>query len=125
MAGQLLYEEPDPGAQPGARAVAGYLFGLCGELALKEMMRESGMRPLPEAERRDDPFYLHFPAIKARLEECASGRRAGTLRQLATEPRLFQYWDTSMRYAPTREIEARHIAAWKADAERLVAELAL
>ena len=41
-----LYALNTAGAQPGAKAVAGYLYGLAGELAVKRMMIQSGMRPL-------------------------------------------------------------------------------
>jgi len=55
------------GSQPGCKAVAGYLFGLSGELAVKAMMRDSGMTPLSPDRRRDDPFFAHFPELKSRL----------------------------------------------------------
>ena len=44
-AADALYSLNTAGAQPGAKAVAGYLYGLTGELALKQMMVQSGMRP--------------------------------------------------------------------------------
>jgi hypothetical protein len=82
------------GAQPGCRAVAGYLYGLCGELAVKSMMQDSGIRPLEEKFRRDDPYYAHFPDLKDRLKDTASGRRAGELRKIAESKSLFQHWHT-------------------------------
>lgn len=57
------------GSQPGCSAVAGYLFGLSGELAVKAMMRDSGMVPLASVSRRDDPYYAHFPELKERLKD--------------------------------------------------------
>ena len=48
MAAQALYDHTGPGVQPGCKAVAGYLFGMAGELALKELMRGSGLMPLAE-----------------------------------------------------------------------------
>ena len=63
-AAQILYDHSNVGDQPGCRAVAGYLFGLAGELAVKAMMRSSGMTPLPEKQRRDDPFFAHFPGAE-------------------------------------------------------------
>jgi hypothetical protein len=59
-AAQTLYENEAAGAQPGCRAVAAYLFGLAGELAVKQMMRVSGMRELPSDQRRDDPSETIF-----------------------------------------------------------------
>lgn len=108
------------GAQPGCKAVAGYLFGLCGELAVKAIMRDSGMAPLPPDRRRDDPYYAHFPELKTRLRDFASGRRSGELRRIAETASLFQNWDTEMRYAPTADIEDAMVEAWRASAHDLV-----
>lgn len=74
-AAQILYERNGPGEQPGCKAVAGYLFGLAGELAVKELMRDSGMNPLPNTERRDDPFFAHFPVLKTMLSTARGAAR--------------------------------------------------
>src|SRR4051812_19529563 len=66
---QLLLRVVAAGAQPGCRAVAGYLFGLSAELALKEIMRDSGMTPLSPDDRHNDPFYAHFPSLKTLLRD--------------------------------------------------------
>jgi hypothetical protein len=123
-AAQILYEQAGPGDQPGCVAVAGYLFGIAGELAVKEMMRNSGMRPLAEADRRDDPFFAHFPLLK-RMLATAPGRRAGELRQLSEDPRLFQNWDVAMRYAPTTDVNRTWVQAWKDSAEKLIHRMAI
>lgn len=116
-AAQLLYSQGGAGDQPGCRAVAGYLFGIAGELAVKVLLRKSGWKPLEE--RREDPMYAHFPALKALLGE-VQGRRAGELRQLADNPRLFQNWDIAMRYAPANDIKEDWVTSWKDSAESLV-----
>jgi hypothetical protein len=121
-AAQVLYERDGPGEQPGCKAVAGYLFGLAGELAVKEIMRDSGV--LRPAERHDDPFFAHFPGLKTMLST-AQGRRAGELRAFSEDPRLFQNWDISMRYAPSSEINAKWVETWKTSAERLVERMAI
>jgi hypothetical protein len=118
-AAQVLHGWAGPGDQPGCRAVAGYLFGLAGELAVKELMRNSGMKPSQEANRRDDPFFAHFPVLKTMLST-ATGLRSGELRKVSEDPSLFQNWNTDMRYAPTKDIDVRWIDAWKASAERLI-----
>ena len=122
---QILYATTEAGTQPGNRAVAGYIFGLAGELALKEMMRVSGMVELPENERRSDPFYAHFPGLKILILERVHGRRAGELRKFAENNNLFANWHTNMRYAPTNDIEASWVNAWKQSAESLVAQMDL
>lgn len=118
-AAQVLYRQAGSGDQPGCKAVAGYLFGVAGELAVKKLMLDCGMRPSQESERRDDPFFAHFPALKKMLG-LGSGRRSGELRKVSEDVGLFQNWDTKMRYAPTKDIDARWVDAWKASAERLI-----
>jgi hypothetical protein len=100
--------------------VAGYLFGLSGEMAVKAMMRDSGMKPFPNDRRRDDPFYAHFPEIKLLLKNTLSGRRSGELRKIAEASALFLNWDTDMRYAPTDDIASAWIELWKTSAQDLV-----
>jgi hypothetical protein len=118
-AAQVLYDRDGPGEQPGCQGVAGYLFGLAGELAIKELMRDSGMNPLGPTERRDDPFFAHFPELKTMLST-ARGRRAGELRTFSEDPQLFRNWDIAMRYAPTRDINPNWVETWKISAELLV-----
>jgi hypothetical protein len=115
-----LEQEVSAGAQPGCRAVAGYLFGLSGELAVKAMMRDSGMLPLDGGSRQDDPYYAHFPELKERLKDMAHGRREGELRKIAESQSLFQYWNTKMRYAPTADIQQQWVEAWKISAAALI-----
>lgn len=122
-AGRYLHEDKKPGRSPGSKAIAGYLYGLAGELALKQLMRRSGMRPLPEVERRDDPFYAHFPHLKTLLLDQASGRLDSDLRSIASRSELFQYWTIEMRYAPTDTIDPIHTNRWRDQAEELVARM--
>lgn len=119
-AAQILYKSQCPGAQPGCRAVAGYLFGLAGELAVKHMMRDSGMKVLDPPNRREDPFYQHFPLLRSVLAEHARGRRQGELLKIVNNQSLFAQWDTDMRYAPTSDVETQWVDKWKASAEQLV-----
>jgi hypothetical protein len=122
-AAESLYVLDKPGAQPGAKAVAGYLYGLAGELAVKQMMVQSGMRPLPDNERRHDPYYKHFPELKSFLLTAASGRRSGELVQMAQQPQIFREWNTDMRYAPTREVPAPRVDGWQEDAKKLLSKM--
>ena len=121
-AAQVLYERNGSGEQPGCKAVAGYLFGLAGELAIKELMRDSGMSPLPPAQRRDDPFFAHFPELRTMLST-AKGRRSGELRRFSEDSRLFRNWDIEMRYAPTKDIAANLVETWKESAEQLIGRM--
>ena len=122
-AADQLYALNTAGAQPGAKAIAGYLYGLAGELAVKQMMTQSGMRPLSDDKRRDDPFYKHFPELKTFLQTTATGRRSGELLKMAQTAQVFQEWSTDMRYAPTKEILARRVDAWQEDAKKLIDQM--
>jgi hypothetical protein len=85
-------------------------------------MRRSGIPPLPETQRRDDPFYAHFPTLKTLLA-LVPGRRAGELQRFSNDSKLFQNWDTKMRYAPTTDICENWVDSWKASAEELVTRM--
>jgi hypothetical protein len=100
------------------RDVAGYLYGVSGECALKQLMREAGI--YPSGPRRDDPFYAHFPALKRMLAERIQGRRMERLRRFAEDPSLMQHWDTDMRYAPGKDIDPGWVDRWRDDCRRLV-----
>ena len=108
----------DAEARPLRRDVAGYLYGIAGECALKQIMRESGIRPI--ADRRSDPFYAHFPELKTLLRDCIQGRHAGVLRQFAEDDGLMNEWDTDMRYAPGKQIQTRFVVRWREHAHKLV-----
>ena len=122
-AADALHALNTAGAQPGAKAVAGYLYGLAGELAVKRMMTLSGMRPLTADQRRYDPFYKHFPELKSFLLTAAAGRRFGELLKVAQSARIFQEWSTDMRYAPTQEVPAHRLNGWQDDAKQLICQM--
>jgi HEPN domain-containing protein len=103
--------------------VAGYLFGLAAECALKHLMILSGMRPLPENQRRDDPYFAHFESLKTLLRNTASGRRAGELRRYAETTSFMQQWDVSMRYSHGRDIRPEWVIRWRSDAKSVVSAM--
>jgi hypothetical protein len=120
-----LHSDTKPHSVRGNRAVAGYLFGIAGELALKQMMSESGMKRLDEMEKRVDPMFAHFPKLKSFLLDTAQGRRQGELLKYARDGSLFQSWDTKMRYAPTSDIPDELTTLWKSQAEALINDMGL
>lgn len=107
----------------GSPSVAGYLFGVAAECAVKQIMRESGMTPLPQAQRRDDPFFAHFPELKTLLRNKVQGRRAGELRAWCEDGSFMRDWDTDMRYAPSKDIETKDVEKWREDANRVIAAM--
>ncbi len=123
-AASSLFAKNKAGEKPGNQAVAGYLFGLAGELAWKEMMRKTGMRP-GAVDHSEDPFYAHFPNLRRFLKVRATGRAQAQLLAHASNDALFREWDTKMRYAPTPDIPEANVAAWKLSAEGLVGQMDL
>ncbi len=107
--------------KPGDRKdVAGYLFGIAAECGIKQLMLDSGMRPLPEADRRDDPFYAHFEKLKTMLRNTAFGRHQGRLRRYAESTTFMQHWDTSMRYSDGKDVLPDWIERWHQDAKDII-----
>ncbi len=103
--------------------VAGYLYGIAAECALKQMMRDSGMCPLSEEKRSDDPFYAHFEVLKSILRDTSEGRRKGELIAFSSDTSFMQHWDITMRYSHGKDIDPRWIKKWAQDARRIIDEM--
>jgi hypothetical protein len=101
--------------------VAGYLYGMAAECALKHLMTLSGMRPLPDNQRRNDPFYAHFEELKTFLRNAAAlGRRSGELRKYAERSSFMQQWDVTMRYSHGKDVRPEWVDRWRTDAKEVV-----
>ncbi len=96
------------------RDVAGYLYGIAAECAIKAMMIDAGQRPIED--RKDDPFFAHFPQLRTMLRDSQFGRRGTILRRFIDNDRFFSQWDTKMRYCKGAEIEDKWVDSWKAHA---------
>ncbi len=118
-----LHAVSSAGSQPGCKAVAGYLYGVSAELAVKEIMRDSGIMPLPNAQKRSDPYYAHFPELKDLLSDVIIGRRSEELRRIAESKSLLRNWNTKMRYAHTSDIQATWVSEWKESARVLIDQM--
>lgn len=105
------------------RAVAGYLYGLAAECAVKAMMLEAGIRLLPQGEKSDDPYYAHFPHLRTMLRESLEGRSAVPLRRLIENDNFFSYWDIKIRYCKRDEILDRWIDTWREQARQTVSTI--
>jgi hypothetical protein len=116
-AAQLLDRDPPQ----GRRDVAGYLYGVAAECALKQIMRKSGMPP--QQNKRDDPFFLHFPDLKTALRVTAAGRLQSQLLRYANDSRLMREWDIEMRYAPSSDVLEKPIDEWARQARQLTADM--
>ena len=102
--------------------VAGYLYGIAAECAIKALMSDAGMRPLHD-NRRDDPFYAHFPELRTLLRDAPIGRRNGALRQFIDDDSFMAQWDTQMRYCKGSEIKGQWVVNWKNQACQVVASI--
>jgi len=111
-----LLREPKPD-------VAGYLFGIAAECAIKAMMLEANIRPKDRGQRRDDPFYAHFPELRTMLRDMQLGRNAKPLIDFIGDDSFMNNWSTDMRYCPGREVRLAWIESWAEAAGQAVASI--
>jgi hypothetical protein len=104
------------------RDVAGYLYGIAAECAIKAMMRDAGLRPTG---RRDgnDPFYAHFPELKTLLRDTLGSRRLPTLTAYTQSEAFMKNWAIRMRYSNGRDITDRWVSRWATDANQAVSSI--
>ena len=100
--------------------VAGYLYGIAAECAVKAMMLQAGIKELSAAKRRDDPFYMHYPQLKSALLDNLKGRASTPLLQIVGNKAFLDDWSTDMRYAPAKEVKANRVARWRQHATQAV-----
>lgn len=103
--------------------VAGYLFGIAAECAIKAMMQEANIRPKSLEQRRDDPFFAHFPELRTMLRDMQLGRNAKPLIDFIEDDSFMNNWATGMRYCAGREIRSEWISAWANAAGQAVASI--
>jgi hypothetical protein len=90
------------------RDIAGYLYGLAAECALKELMRRSIIGVEPER--------AHFPELKSVVRDRARGRYASVLRRFS-DTAFMNEWDIKMRYASKKEIPEALVVRWRGHAK--------
>jgi hypothetical protein len=98
--------------------VAGYLFGLAAECAIKAMIVEFRL-PHPK-ERADDPQYAHFPELCVLLRDQMSGRRSGTVLKYIQDQNFFQGWSILIRYSDGKNLNANWLRSWSQQARDVV-----
>ena len=103
--------------------VAGYLYGISAECAIKAMMRTAGLKPLPPEQRRSDPFYAPFPELRTMLQDLLQGRQGAVLLRFINDVRFLSQWNTRMRYSKGSDIDKKWVNAWKDQAHQVVAAL--
>lgn len=101
-------------AENARRDVAGYLFGLAAECAVKAMAER-----FPEL-RRDDVFYAHFPELRALVLESVQGRSAQPLVRLLKHDNFMNEWHVKIRYARKDHVASKPVDKWEDHAARAV-----
>jgi len=95
--------------------VAGYLYGIAAECAIKEILRRSRLWSKPD--------LVHFPELKVVLRDNASGRYAGSLRKFAEDGAFMSEWNIAMRYAPKSDISPVQVKRWRMNARDAIAAM--
>jgi hypothetical protein len=98
--------------------VAGYLYGIAAECAIKAIMLECGLRPA--GQHQDDPFYKHLPELKTLLRDAPLVRKDQVLRRFVNDSAFLHHWDISMRYCKASEIDRRWVETWHDQARAAV-----
>ena len=98
------------------RDVAGYLYGIAAECAVKSMMEEIAVRV-------NEIFYAHFPELRTLLRDRLQGRRAGPLATLIQDDGFLNHWNAKMRYSSSREIKEDWVDTWREQARKAVATM--
>lgn len=101
--------------------VAGYLYGIAAECAIKAMLIDAGFRR--QEERRTDPLYMHYPYLRTALLDRLGGRRVVPLMHFVANPRFLQNWSTEMRYCKGDEIAREWVQRWEDQARQAVASM--
>ncbi len=91
--------------------VAGYLYGLAAECAVKEVARQ-----VP-CTRTDEILYAHFPELRNLILDVAQGRAADRLRRVVEHGSFLSEWTIKVRYAPNSEVTQKQVDRWKKDAD--------
>jgi hypothetical protein len=107
-------EELDAGHR---RDVAGYLYGIAAECAIKEMIKPI---PVPAEHDKDAIFYAHFPKLRTLLRDALDGRRVAPVWKIIVNDRFMHNWDVAMRYADARQIPNEWVNDWRQQAKDVV-----
>lgn len=99
------------------RDVAGYLYGIAAECAVKQMALRL---PMPAGKSRNEIFYEHFPNLRTLLRESLQGRSGLPLLRIVENDSFMNRWDITMRYADAAQIRAEWIDSWRDQARAVV-----
>ena len=102
--------------------VAGYLYGIAAECAIKQMVIALPMSS--ECSKREIE-YAHFPELRTLLRDALRGRtRAMQGWAFIQRDAFMNNWHVSMRYADASQIQARWVDDWRKQAHEVVEAMA-
>jgi hypothetical protein len=110
-------------AQRERRDVAGYLYGIAAECAIKAMMLEAGMGRPTDLPEKNNPLFVHFPELRTMLRDSSVNRRAMVLSKFVKNDAFMNNWSIRIRYAARSEIDDRWISKWAEQAHQAVASI--
>jgi hypothetical protein len=111
-AADVLYD--DPGHRKG---VAGYLYGIAAECAVKHLV--IGL-PLPPTCDKNAIFHAHFPELRTLLRDAFGKRKGIALQGFMANDAFMNNWHVGMRYADARQIRLEWVDTWRRQARRVV-----
>jgi len=96
---------------------AGYHFGFAAECAIKSVLYRHN---LPRRdERREDPYWAHFPELRTLLIRDGQGRLKQKLYDAIAHGAFMQYWDTDIRYASNHSVDQPRATKWREQADQI------
>jgi hypothetical protein len=98
--------------------VAGYLFGIAAECALKAMMVR--LRLPNSTKRDDDPRFAHFPDLRILLRDQMSGRGSAPLQKFIHDQNFFSGWSILIRYSDGKSFDDARVRSWSKQARDIV-----
>ncbi|WP_437562825.1 hypothetical protein [Sorangium sp. So ce542] len=104
----------DPGCRPD---VAGYLYGIAAECAIKKMVIRL---PLPTQHNKKAIEYAHFPELRTLIRDALGGRKGMPLMAFIEKDAFMNNWHVSMRYADASQIRSEWVDAWQKQAKDVV-----
>jgi hypothetical protein len=105
------------------RDVAGYLYGLAAECAVKALMSGAGFWSRRTLSRRDDPFYAHFPELRTLVIDSPALRRSAPLMNLLSPNSFMNNWSIDMRYSEARQVRTDWVDRWAIQAREAVGKI--
>jgi hypothetical protein len=102
----------------GRAQAAGYHFGFAAECAVKSVLYKHNIPR--HADRHQDPYWAHFPALRTILIRDGKGRLSQKLYDVIAKDSFMQEWDTDIRYAANGSVNEQRASRWRDQANELI-----